>query len=70
VVYSDFTLKKVQKSFGLTISEKVDLFPDVSILEPSDRLQEFLQENAPLALQINTEKARSDSRLQSSKLQP
>lgn len=41
MVYSDFTLKKVQKSFGLTISEKVDLFPDVSILEPSDRLQEL-----------------------------
>jgi hypothetical protein len=60
MAYSDFTLEKVRKSFGLTISEKVDLFSHIEPLEPSYALQEFLQENAPLALQINTEKARSE----------
>jgi len=58
--YSDFTLEKAQKSFDLTISEKTDIFSGVTALEASATLQEFLQENAPLALQINTEKARSE----------
>jgi len=58
--YSDFTLDKVQKAFDLTISEDVDLFANVPQLEPSPLLREFLQDNAQLALKINTEKARSE----------
>ncbi len=58
--YSDFTLEKVQKAFDLTISEDVDLFANVPQLEPSPLLTEFLQDNAQLALKINTEKARSE----------
>ena len=58
--YSDFTLEKVQKAFDLTISEDVDLFTNVPELEPSALLTEFLQDNAQLALKINTEKARSE----------
>lgn len=58
--YSDFTLEKVQKAFDLTISEDVDLFANVPELEPSALLAEFLQDNAQLALKINTEKARSE----------
>jgi len=58
--YSDFTLEKVQKAFDLTISEDVDLFANVPHLEPSALLTEFLQDNAQLALKINTEKARSE----------
>ncbi|WP_293133459.1 hypothetical protein [Microcoleus sp. bin38.metabat.b11b12b14.051] len=58
--YSDFTLEKVQKAFDLTISEDVDLFANVPELEPSALLTEFLQDNAQLALKINTEKARSE----------
>ncbi|MGK7871870.1 MAG: hypothetical protein AB4426_00655 [Xenococcaceae cyanobacterium] len=60
MAYSDFTLEKAQKDFDLTISENIELFTDVANLEPSPLLTEFLQENAPLALQINTEKARSE----------
>lgn len=60
MAYSDFTLEKARKSFDLTISEKDDLFSGVDTLEPTAPLQEFLRENAPLALQINTEKARSE----------
>lgn len=58
--YSDFTLEKVQKAFDLTISEDVDLFANIPELEPSALLTEFLQDNAQLALKINTEKARSE----------
>ncbi|MEG4284154.1 hypothetical protein QUB68_13585 [Microcoleus sp. A006_D1] len=58
--YTDFTLEKVQKAFDLTISEDVDLFANVPQLEPSALLAEFLQDNAQLALKINTEKARSE----------
>lgn len=58
--YSDFTLDKVQKAFDLTISEDQDLFANTPQLEPSPLLREFLQDNAQLALKINTEKARSE----------
>lgn len=58
--YSDFTIEKVQKIFNLNIREDLDLFSDFSILEPSPLLTEFLQDNASLALKINTEKARSE----------
>ena len=58
--YSDFTLEKVQKTFDLTISEDIDLFANVPELEPSALLTEFLQDNAQLALKINTKKARSE----------
>lgn len=60
MAYSDFTLEKVQKAFELTISEDVDLFANVPQLEPTPLLTEFLQDNAQLALKINTEKARSE----------
>lgn len=60
MAYSDFTLEKARKAFDLTIAEKDDLFSEVDTLEPTAPLQEFLRENAPLALQINTEKARSE----------
>lgn len=60
MAYSDFTLEKAQKAFDLTISEDVDLFANVPQLEPTPLLTEFLQDNAQLALKINTEKARSE----------
>ena len=60
MAYSDFTLEKVQKAFDLTISEDIDLFANVPPLEPTPLLTEFLQDNAQLALKINTEKARSE----------
>ncbi|MCL1471525.1 hypothetical protein [Argonema antarcticum] len=58
--YSDFNLEKVQKAFDLTILEDLDLFANVPELEPTPLLGEFLQNNAQLALKINTEKARSE----------
>lgn len=58
--YSDFTLETVRKKLHLTIDEKVDIFADVLELQPSDLLTNTLNYNLPLALAINTEKARSE----------
>ena len=60
MAYSDFTLASVQRQFHLTIHEAQDLFvaaPEVSV---SDFLRTTLDENVPLALAIQTEKARSE----------
>ncbi|MFN6476336.1 hypothetical protein [Nostoc sp. DedQUE07] len=58
--YSDFTLDRVRKTFGLTISDKIDIFPSVQEVECPPLLAEVLRENIPLALASNTEKSRSE----------
>lgn len=60
MAYSDFTLAKVLKTFGLTTSEKVDIFANVPEFNSSELLAEILRYNLPLALAINTEKSRSE----------
>jgi hypothetical protein len=60
MAYSDFTLAKIVKIFGLTVSEKLDFFAGVPDFNSSNSLQETLQYNLPLALAINTEKSRSE----------
>lgn len=59
--YKDFTLDRLHKDFGLAIDSYQDLFsgqiPEVS-LEPA--FINYLNYSAPLALAINTEKARSE----------
>lgn len=58
--YSNFTLRQVEKDFHLQIEEKIDLFAHVQAIASSDDLKRILTENIPLALAINTEKARSE----------
>jgi len=58
--YSNFTLRQVEKDFHLQIEEKIDQFAHVQAIAPSDDLKRILTENIPLALAINTEKARSE----------
>jgi hypothetical protein len=58
--YSDFTLDKVRKTFGLTIADKIDIFASVTEVECPPLLAEVLRENVPLALASNTEKSRSE----------
>lgn len=58
--YSNFTLRQVEKDFHLQIEEKIDLFAHVHAIAPSEDLKRILTENIPLALAINTEKARSE----------
>ena len=60
MVYSDFTLNKIKKTFSLNIVEEVDVFATIPTLECSSLLREILQANTSLALAINTEKARSE----------
>jgi len=60
MAYSNFTLRQVEKDFHLQIEEKIDLFAHVAAIAPSDDIKKLLAENIPLALAINTEKARSE----------
>ncbi|NEQ29098.1 MAG: hypothetical protein F6K28_61195, partial [Microcoleus sp. SIO2G3] len=60
MAYSDFKLSELIKTFGLTLSETVDLFADVKEVECSENLAFNLKENIPLAVAIGTEKARSE----------
>ncbi len=60
MAYSDFKLKELVKQFDLTLNENLDLFADILEVESSEILKLLLKENAALALDINTEKARSE----------
>ncbi len=58
--YSQFTIEEIKTNFGITISEKFGIFADIPEIEYSDFLGQSFQEYLPLALAINTEKARSE----------
>ena len=60
MAYSDFTLAAVKQSFSLTLEEDRNLFAGVSAVQPSEYLTVALKENTPLAVAINSEKARSE----------
>lgn len=60
MAYSDFTLREAVDRFGLTLAEEPDLFADAPEVEPGPLLMAMLPEFVPLALAINTEKARSE----------
>ncbi|MGD1849859.1 MAG: hypothetical protein ACFCBU_04410 [Cyanophyceae cyanobacterium] len=58
--YSEFTLKRVKQKIDLKTVENQSLFSEVQGLQISDYLTQTLKRNLPLALAINTEKARSE----------
>jgi len=58
--YSDFTLKKVKADFNLKTIEDISLFSEIQGVEISDYLNTTLARNVPLAIAMNTEKARSE----------
>lgn len=58
MVYSDFTLKKVKTDFNIKTIKDVLLFTDTPEVKMSDYLQTTLARNVPLAIAMNTEKAR------------
>ncbi len=60
MAYSEFKLKELVKQFDLTLNENQDLFAHISEVESSEILKVALKENAGLAVDINTEKARSE----------
>ena len=58
--YSEFTLDELKSEFNLSVQIAEELFAKISPVKPSETLKEILAENIPLALQIDTEKARSE----------
>ena len=60
MAYSDFTLRSVEKAFGLELEEKESLFGDIASIAVPEGLQVFLTKWVPIAVSTNTEKARSE----------
>jgi hypothetical protein len=60
MAYNDFTLEMLIEQFDLEIQEQTDLFADPPPVPISDLLRQSLQEYGPFALEIGTEKARSE----------
>ncbi|MCJ8282799.1 MAG: hypothetical protein MJK14_24070 [Rivularia sp. ALOHA_DT_140] len=58
--YSDFTLRKVKQEFNLTIIEQNTFLDNIQSRQPSSFIAEFIKKYLPLALALNTEKARSE----------
>ena len=58
--YSQFTLETVEQTFGLNIIETLELFATIPEVKISDFLKKCLEYNTPMALEIATEKARSE----------
>lgn len=59
MAYSDFTLQDLKTDFNLKLVE-VNGFFAAPPVPPSEFLQEALRRNIPLAVAVNTEKARSE----------
>lgn len=58
--YNRFTFSEAKERLQLQTDETMDLFPDVTEVKISDFLAQFLEENVPLALAVNTEKSKSE----------
>ncbi len=58
--YSDFDLRKVKDELHVNIVEHESIFERIKASKISDILKANLAENVPLAVSINTEKARSE----------
>ncbi|GAA6622210.1 hypothetical protein [Scytonema sp. NUACC26] len=58
--YSQFTIEQIKSNFGIVISEQFGVFDDIPEITYSDFLAQSLKEYLPLALAIDTEKARSE----------
>jgi hypothetical protein len=60
MAYNDFTLEVLKRQFDLRTDEGCDLFGQVTPVSISPLLRETLRESVPLALDISTDKARSE----------
>lgn len=58
--YSQFTLEEIEEKFAVTIEDKLKIFQQISEADYSDALKNILEYNIPLALDIATEKAKSE----------
>ncbi len=60
MAYNKFTLNKVRKQFGITLDSSLPLFRHITPLAVRPRLSELLNDFVPIAVAIDTEKARSE----------
>ena len=60
MAYSDFSFNMLKRDFGLTLIEDAPLFPEPPAVPVSEPLAQLLARYIPLALNISTEKARSE----------
>ena len=60
MAYSDFTLPELKQRFGLAIHENTNLFAQTAESPPPPGLALMLDRYLPLALNLSTEKARSE----------
>lgn len=60
MAYSDFTLRKVKQSFGLTAVEGGRFLPEIEPIAPSPILAGLLEDTVPWAIAVGTEKAKSE----------
>jgi hypothetical protein len=60
MAYSDFTIPELKQKFQLTIDETTNLFAHVPAVDLPMTLADILRRYLPLALNLNTEKARSE----------
>jgi hypothetical protein len=58
--YNEFDLERVRRDFSLKVDDRADLFSGVPEVAVSPTLQSILDEYVPLAIEINTEKVRSE----------
>ncbi|MEA5532649.1 hypothetical protein [Crocosphaera sp. XPORK-15E] len=58
--YSNFNLEKVKQQFNLRTIEEFGIFADIQPIESSELLKQILQDNLPIAIASNSEKARSE----------
>jgi hypothetical protein len=60
MAYSEFTFQSLRDKLGLHLGQDASLFAPIEEVTISEYLETTLQENVALALNINTEKARSE----------
>ncbi len=60
MAYNEFTLSRVRDGFGLEVDEQAELFGPVHEVAVSPALRSILDEYVPLAIDMNTEKGRSE----------
>jgi len=58
--YSSFNLKRVKTELNISLIETQGVFERIEPVEISQILKDILEEHIPLAISINTEKARSE----------
>jgi hypothetical protein len=60
MAYSDFTVRRIKKEFGIQTVEAGRFIPPTSDIEPSQMLHSILENYVPWAIAVGSEKAKSE----------